>query len=66
MLQTKYVKCACLAGFLASADESLPLNKSNVDTVRIPSRVLVEGFVRDAPIAQCAPAVKASSNIALT
>ena len=66
VLRTRYVKCACLAGFLASADERLAPDKSDIDTVRVPSRMLAEGFVRGAPIAQCAAAVKTASDITLT
>ena len=66
VLRTRYVMCACLAGFLASADERLAPYKWDLDTVPIPSRMLAEGFVRGAPIAQCAPAVKTASDIALT
>jgi len=59
-------ECACLVRSLAVADERLPLDIAYVDAVRKPPRVLSEGIIGGAPLAQYPPAVKTASQIALT
>ena len=53
-------------GFVAVADEGLPLDVTYVDAVRLPPRVLSKGMICGALLAQHLPTVKTASQIALT